>query len=193
VIDSKSEYRSGHGLRETHVALLRGVNVGRAKRIAMVDLRALVEGLGYGDVRTVLNSGNVVFTTSRAADDAAGRIEKAIAVKLGITARVTVIRGEELSAAVAANPLCDVADNPSRFLVAFLNEAAHRSHLKPLLEKDWTPEALAVGKRVAYLWCPQSILESPLHDAVSRALKDGVTMRNWATMTKLQALVEKQT
>jgi uncharacterized protein (DUF1697 family) len=175
---------------ETQIALLRGINVGRAKRIAMADLRKLVEGLGYGDVRTVLNSGNIVFTASRAAGDVAGRIEKAIIDKLGIAARVTVLSGKELAAAIKENPLGEIVDNPSRFLVAVLNDAAHRQRLTPLMEKDWKPEALAVGRRVAYLWCPQSILESPLHEAVCRALNDGVTMRNWATMTKLQALVE---
>jgi uncharacterized protein (DUF1697 family) len=51
----------------THVALLRGINVGKAKRVAMADLRALLEELGYADVRTLLNSGNVVFTAPRAA------------------------------------------------------------------------------------------------------------------------------
>src|SRR5436190_7614221 len=97
------------------VALLRGINVGRAKRVAMADLRALIEGLGYGDVRTLLNSGNVVFTAPRAApDNAAARIEKALATDLGVSARVTVLTAQELAEAVAANPLLEVADDFSR-------------------------------------------------------------------------------
>ena len=52
-------------MTDRRVALLRGINVGRAKRISMGDLRALFTGLGYGDVRTLLNSGNVVFTVAR--------------------------------------------------------------------------------------------------------------------------------
>ncbi len=56
------------------VALLRGINVGRANRVAMVDLRALFETMGYIDVRTLLNSGNVVFTSSRAASMTVGRL-----------------------------------------------------------------------------------------------------------------------
>jgi uncharacterized protein (DUF1697 family) len=64
------------------VALLRGINVGRAKRVAMADLRALVESLGYGDARTLLNSGNVVFAVPAAAKgDAASRIEKSLATR----------------------------------------------------------------------------------------------------------------
>jgi len=77
---------------ERRVALLRGINVGRAKRLAMADLRALVEDLGYGDVRTLLNSGNIIFTVPRTKrGDAAARIEKAIASRLGVSARVYVL------------------------------------------------------------------------------------------------------
>jgi uncharacterized protein (DUF1697 family) len=94
------------------VALLRGINVGRAKRVSMADLRALVENLGYGDVRTLLNSGNIVFTSPRAAPgDAAARIERALAAELGVAARVTVVTAAELAAAVSANPLLAVADD----------------------------------------------------------------------------------
>lgn len=172
------------------VALIRGINVGRAKRVAMADLRSLVENLGYRDVRTVLNSGNIVFTVPPGArDDAAIRIEHALASRLGITARVTVLTAAELTAAMGANPLGDIADNPSRLLVFVLTNPPDRSKLKPLLEQTWTPEAIAVGRRVAYLWCPAGILESPLAAAVGKTLGDAVTARNWATMAKLNALV----
>ena len=173
------------------VALIRGINVGRAKRVAMADLRVLVEGLGYRDVRTLLNSGNIVFTTPRTAPgDAAARIEKGMATKLGVTARVTVLTAAELAAAVAENPLLKVADNPSRLLVAVLNSAADRTKLAPLVKRDWAPEALAVGTRVAYLWCADGILTSRMLESVSRALGDAVTTRNWATVQKLHALAD---
>jgi uncharacterized protein (DUF1697 family) len=172
-----------------HVALIRGINVGRAKRVAMADLRALVEGLGYRDVRTLLNSGNVVFTASGAvAGNAAARIEKAMTTTLGVPARVTVLTAREVAAAVADNPLLEVAGDHSRLMVAFPNAAADRRRLTPLTTEDWTPEALAVGSRVAYLWCPDGAIASPLSEAVARILKDGVTTRNWATVTKLHAL-----
>lgn len=174
----------------THVALIRGINVGRAKRIAMADLRALVEDLGYRDVRTLLNSGNVIFTTPRAVRGAAdARIENAMSARLGISARVTVITAAELAAAVAKNPLGKLARDPSRMLVAVLRDPKDRSRLAPLTRQDWAPEALAIGPRVAYLWCPKGSLDGPLWAAVSRVLGDGVTTRNWATMTKLHALV----
>src|SRR6266496_1648635 len=84
-----------------HVALIRGINVGRAKRVAMADLRALVGDLGYGEVRTLLNSGNVVFTVPASArGDPAPRIEQAMTARLGISARVTVLTAAELAAVV---------------------------------------------------------------------------------------------
>jgi uncharacterized protein (DUF1697 family) len=174
-----------------HVALLRGINVGRAKRIAMADLRALVEGLGYGDVRTLLNSGNVVFTVPTAAKgDAASRIEKAIEAQLGVSSRVTVITAAELAAIVDENPLLEIADNPSRLLIAVLNDKLDRTRLEPLLKQDWAPDALAVGQRVAYMWCAGGLLESRLADTVGRMLRDAATTRNWATILKLHALTK---
>jgi uncharacterized protein (DUF1697 family) len=175
------------------VALLRGINVGRAKRVAMADLRALVGGLGYTDVRTLLNSGNVVFTAARGTPvQAATRIEKALTADLGVSARVTVLTAQELAEAVAENPLLKVADNHSRLLVAVLNDAADRTKLEPLAKQDWGSEALAVGTRVAYLWCPDGVLASRVGEAVNRALRDGVTARNWATVRKLHALAQDQ-
>jgi uncharacterized protein (DUF1697 family) len=170
------------------IALIRGINVGRAKRVAMADLRALVEGLGYGDVRTLLNSGNLVFSTRAAPGAAAARIEKALAADLGVTALVTVLTAADLAAIIAANPLLEVAVNPSRLLVAVLRNPGDRPKLEPLLKQNWAKERLALGSRVAYLWCPDSILASPLAGAVNRILGDAVTARNWATMLKLHAL-----
>jgi uncharacterized protein (DUF1697 family) len=176
-----------------YVALLRGINVGRAKRVAMADLRAVVEDLGYADVRTLLNSGNVVFTAPGPdAGDAGGRIEKALLQHLNIASRVTVLSNSELATAVAGNPLLGVAEDPSRLFVAFLADRADRGKLEPLTGRDWTPETVALGDRVAYIWCPAGMTESHVAQAVGRALGDAVTSRNWTTVTKLLALAESR-
>ena len=175
----------------THIALIRGINVGRAKRVAMADLRALLEELGHGDVQTLLNSGNVVFTArGAAAAAAASRIEEALLGKLGVPARVTVLSIAELTAAVADNPLIEVGNDPSRLLVSFLATPSDRTRLKALLAQDWAPEALALGPRVAYLWCPAGVLASNVARAVGSVLGDSVTTRNWATVTKLLSLAQ---
>jgi uncharacterized protein (DUF1697 family) len=176
---------------DTRVALLRGINVGSAKRVAMADLKKLFTSLGYGEVRTLLNSGNVAFTApGEKPADTAARTEKAIEARLGVATRVTVLTGKDVAAAVSDNPLASVADNPSRLLVMAPPDARALAKLKPLLAQRWTPEALALGPRVAYLWCADSIVDSPLWKAANRALENTGTARNMATMTKLLAMLE---
>jgi len=178
-------------MADTRVALLRGINVGRAKRLAMADLREVMERLGYGDVRTLLNSGNVVFTVPKAARaDPASRIEKALASRLGVATRVAVLTAAEVQAAVLDNPLGELADNPSRLQIMVLTDPARRAQLAPLLKERWAPEALALGKRVAYVWCPHGIIDSRLMAAVSCILGDAGTVRNMATMARIQGLIE---
>lgn len=173
-----------------HVALLRGINVGKAKRIAMADLRAVFVTLGFRDVRTLLNSGNVVFTfPGRAGKNLASTIEMAIAKQLGVTSRVTVLDAAELDTIVAKNPLLKVGTDHSRLMVSVLRTAEAVERVKPLLKRDWGADRLGTGERVAYMWCPNGILESELANALFKAVGDGVTTRNWATISRLHALI----
>ena len=175
-----------------HVALLRGINVGRAKRVAMADLRALLGRLGYRDVVTLLNSGNLAFTVPAGVrGDPAPRIEKAIADRLGVSSRVTVLTASELATIVGKKPFAGVADDPSRLLVFVLTNPADRAKIAPLARQDWAPEAFALGDRAAYVWCPEGILQSRAAQAVGRALGEATTSRNWATLTKLRALADQ--
>ena len=174
-----------------HVALLRGINVGRAKRVSMTELKALVEGLGYRDVRTLLNSGNVVFSTGVAPLTAAARIEKALTAETGVTARVTVFTANEIATVVNENPLLEVANNPSRLLITFLRDAKDRAQVAPLMKQKWGADVIALGTRVVYVWCANGILESSLTAAVAKALGDAGTARNWATVLKLDALTRQ--
>ncbi len=173
------------------LALIRGINLGKAKRVAMSDLRSLGEGLGFSDVCTVLNSGNIVFKAVSNSADAADRIRHALFARRGVQAEVFVLTGEEIETIVDENPLGDIADNPSRSLVAFLADLSYGKLLLPLLGRIWTPEAFALGKRVAYLWCPNGVTGSPVAKALAKALGNAVTIRNWATVIKIQAVLKK--
>lgn len=174
-----------------HIALFRGINVGKAKRIAMADLRALLESLGYTGVRTLLNSGNAVFHAPDATPEALSRrIHDAVKTSLGVDAHVIVKTAREMAASVEENALRDVAANPSRLLVAYTASAGALGEFKPLTKSDWSPGALHLGNHAAYLWCPDGILESALNVAVGRALGDRVTTRNWATVEKIHALLD---
>lgn len=176
-------------MSQCYVAFLRGINVGRAKRVAMADLRLLVEGLGYNGVRSLLNSGNVVFRAAgTGAAEAAARIEEALVLKLGVAARVFVLEHAELTAIVAANPLLDEATDHARLIVFLLGDALPREKLMLLANEDWGCERLALGERAAYVWCPEGILDSAPAKSLGKVLGDGTTSRNWNTLLKLQAL-----
>jgi uncharacterized protein (DUF1697 family) len=179
-----------HRDMQKQVALFRGINVGRAKRLAMADLRAVLEELGYRDVRTLLNSGNVVFTIPpKHKEDAAARIQTAVATKLGVSASVLTVSAGDFDTVVAENPLAKVATDPARFLVAFVRDPSVLAKFAPFIKQTPLPDVLAVGSQAAYLWCAEGILESKLLAAVHRLLREDVTTRNWATVLKLQALL----
>ena len=158
----------------------------------MADLRVLFEGLGFRDVRTLLNSGNVIFSApNKGRGDVLARIEKGLASKLGLTSPVTVLSGREVAAAVRNNPFSGVATNPSHLLVVVPRTRSDLGRLRPLLKERWAPEALALGSRVAYLWCANGVAKSPLWATVERALERSGTARNMATMTKLMTMVAR--
>ena len=176
--------------RDRCVALFRGINVGTAKRVAMADLRDVLEELGCTDVRTLLNSGNAVFTPPpRGSGNIAARIEKAVAGRLKVQSRVTVVTGKEIAEAIEKNPFPKAA-NLSRLLVLTMRDAKARAALATLAGKDWKPERLAIDGRFGYVWVPDGVNDSVLWAQVNRALGDGVTSRNMATMMKLQSLCE---
>jgi uncharacterized protein (DUF1697 family) len=174
----------------TYIALLRGINVGKAKRVAMADLRAAIESLGYTEVRTLLNSGNAVFTSRTVLrKNAADELRAVLLKKTGVSSRFTLRSASELDDAVRSNPLLDIANDHTRLFTAFIADLGDLARLKPLAKQQWKPEALALGPGVAYIWCPRGLLESKASEAVGKALGDGVTVRNWATVMKLAAMI----
>jgi uncharacterized protein (DUF1697 family) len=174
------------------IALIRGINVGRGKRVSMTDLRRLVTDLGHTNVRTLLNSGNVLFQTKHpnTAKLSAG-IEAAITAKCGFSAMVTVITASELASIIDENSLLKVAKDHARHLVGFVPHPKHLVPLRPMVKEIWTPDALAIGSRAAYLWCSTGILDSKLNLAFARKAGVSVTTRNWATVLKLQAAAQE--
>jgi uncharacterized protein (DUF1697 family) len=172
-----------------YIALLRGINVGRAKRVAMADLRKLVEGLGFTDVRSVLNSGNLVFGADALAPAAAAAaIEEALVLKLGVAARTLVLGSDELAAIIDENPLLEHATDHSRLLAFILAEPGLGRRVEPLCAQDWSPGAMALGRRAAYVWCPDGVLDSEAAASVGKQLGDATTARNWNTLSRLHAL-----
>ena len=176
----------------THVALLRGINLGSHKRVAMPALRALVASRGHTDVATYIASGNVVFSAG-GSGDLATDLEEAIAAELGVRCRVIVLTCGDLARVVADNPYPDEPD-PKRLHAVFLigeppeAQAALEKVRDKLGDKLGSDEARIVG-RTLYLHTPDGFGRSELAKELSkpRGPAEG-TARNWATVTKLLAL-----
>lgn len=172
------------------VALLRGVNVGKGPRVPMAEFKALLEGLGYTDVRTLLNSGNAVFaSTGKAAGKHAAAIATALAQQLGASPPVIVKSAEEWQRIVAACPQAPPEAEHSRYLVALGADAGALQSLAPLQAQVMPPEHFAITPQAAFLHCPQGISKSKLAEALLGKAGRQVTTRNWATVMKLAALL----
>jgi uncharacterized protein (DUF1697 family) len=186
----------------THVALLRGINVGGpSRRVAMADLRGVVESLGHTEVATYIQSGNVVFTSTEV-DSAklAAAMEAAIADRLGVRSPVVVLDRAEFAEAVAANPYPDEPDRkkvhavfraaqPGPDEVAAVAAAEERARAKG------SRDTATVLGRVVYLHLPDGMGRSELAVQLAKLPTKGVadgggTARNWATVLKVQAMLD---
>jgi uncharacterized protein (DUF1697 family) len=179
-----------------YAILIRGINVGTAKRVAMADLRALLEELGYTSVKTHLNSGNAVVTGPGDDDPAAqaARIEEALVARTGVSARVLVLTAEHLLAIVAAHPyaaeMAAVEKGGSRMMAHILFAAPDAATLAEHDPAEFDPGRAQLGDRVVYQWCPDGLMESPeLHAWATKNLGVEVTTRNWNTVAKLAELL----
>jgi uncharacterized protein (DUF1697 family) len=170
-----------------HVVFLRAVNVGGRNRIAMAQLRELLSGLGYGDARTHLQSGNVVCTAAETSpEQMALQIEGALETELGLVVRVLVRTRAELQRVVAENPLLEVADDHARLLVVFLSGEPDRTALSELTPADFEPDVFAFGEREIYAWYPDGVRTTRLSNTFwERRLGVAATGRNWNTVTRL--------
>jgi len=172
------------------VALLRGINVGRNKRVAMSDLRELLQGLGYTEVRTHLQSGNAVFTSASAATAGVARsIQQAVARDLGVESTVTVRTAADLTRIVASDPLLEVMTDSAKHLVGFLAGDPLPTAEGALAALDLGPDLVRLVGREVYLWCPRGVIDSAFSRvAWDRQLGVPVTMRNWNTVTRIAEL-----
>lgn len=171
------------------MALLRGINVGRAKPVGMTELRAVVETLGFTDVQTLLRSGNVVLSSKTAeTSDIASTLETAIERRFAMHVGVVVRTASELSAVVAANPIPEATAQGSNLHVMFLAQPlteAERDRLEPAA---FEPDVVRIGEREIYVWYRHGVSGSKTAEQLGRRIRTLVTDRNWNTVGKLVAL-----
>jgi uncharacterized protein (DUF1697 family) len=166
------------------VALLRGINLGSKRRVAMADLRDLMAELGYEDVRTVLQSGNIVYTGAKA--KARETLETALQDRYGFKVDVVLRTMEELHEVVNDEPFGDAVDNLTRYFVVFLPSKPNAAALKALEAQDFAPDTFKAGGRELYAWCPEGMQNSALMRALGKpGLAETATVRNMSTVKKL--------
>ena len=171
----------------THIVLLRGVNVGGNRKLAMSDLRTWAEGLGFAGVRTLLQSGNLLL--DHAGEGGAAleqRLESAVAAALGLSTDFIVRTPEEMEAVIAHNPFPEAAEaDPSRLLVTFLKQPpAAEAVAAVLAEAARQPEQVRADGREVYVVYPSGAGDSKL----KLNFRVPGTARNWNTVRKLAAM-----
>jgi uncharacterized protein (DUF1697 family) len=168
------------------VVLLRGINLGPRNRIAMPALREALSDAGFEDVRTYVQSGNVVLGSELSEEELVARCEEVISDSFGLDINVVSRTGDELADVVARNPLKAVAENPRRYQVSFLARQPDPEVVQRLMGLKAPEEDLEAIGRELYAWHPEGVARSKLWAALAdKRLGVSATARNWTTVTTL--------
>jgi uncharacterized protein (DUF1697 family) len=169
-----------------HVAMLRGINLGPRRRVPMAELRELLTEAGYANVRTYVQSGNIVLAGPAKAADVERSLTDLISDRFGFDVPVLVRSPAQLAAVVKANPLGGVADNEKRYVVTFLASKPSADVVRKLEGLASDSETLAVSGRELFTWHPEGQARSKLATALTgKALGVNATARNWTTVRTL--------
>ena len=169
-----------------HVAMLRGINLGAKRRVSMAELRVLLSEAGYDDVRTYVQSGNVVLSAASAAATVQSELAELISGRFGFDVPVVVRSRAQLAKVVAEDPFGEVVTEPKLYQVSFLDQALPAASERRLQDLGTETERIAVRDRHIYTWHPDGIARSKLASALAGS-KLGVTAtaRNWRTVLAL--------
>jgi uncharacterized protein (DUF1697 family) len=176
----------------TYIALLRGINVSGAKTIKMEELRLTFQKLGFENVTTYIQSGNVVFTASETAtSQLAAKIAEAIKTDFGFDVPVVVLTAAELQTIAKNNPLNDGTRDEAFLHVTFLAENPAAFNLSDIEAKKQGNEEIVISGKVVYLYCPHGYGKTKLTNTfLESKLKVPATTRNWKTTCELLRMAE---
>ena len=174
----------------TWIALLRGVG-GGIRPLPMRELVKALEGIGLKDVRTYIQSGNVIFSSAKSAARLAGEIESCIENKFGFHSRTFVLSVDELRRAAAGNPFPKADDEPKTLHLFFLAQPAKAAQLDAMNELKSKSEQFELTSKVLYFYAPEGFGISKLAVKVDRLLGVNTTARNWRTVGKLLELAKE--
>jgi uncharacterized protein (DUF1697 family) len=172
----------------TYIALLRGINLGGHKIVKMDQLRKTFEELGFADVKTYIQSGNVVFKApAQISAKLAKRIEEKILSQFGFPVPVVIKTAVEIGEVISSNPLLkEKGIDPAKLHVTFLACEPDKSALKALDATEVAPDQFRCSAQAVYLHCPNGYHATKLgNNVLEKMLKVGTTTRNWNTVNKL--------
>lgn len=173
------------------IVLLRGINLGPKRRVAMAELRTLLGEAGFENVRTYVQSGNIVLDSDAAPNQVEAKCAELISERFGFDVPVVVRTRDELAAVVAANPLQQVVTEPKRYQVSFLSSELDPARIEELNGVAVEPEALFVDSREIYAWHPDGVARSKLWNKLAgTGLGVTATARNWTTVTTLLEMAD---
>ena len=176
----------------TYIALFRGINVGGRNRLPMRDLVDLLRSIGLQDIRTYIQSGNVVFRSDAAdTSDLSQRIRAAVNESHGFTPHVLLLTLEEFETAMESNPYPEAVSEPKTLHLYFLTSRPGNPDLEALETIRSPSERFALHGTVFYLHAPEGIGRSRLAAGVEKALGVGATERNWRSVTAIMAMAKQ--
>ena len=176
----------------TYIALLRGINVGGKNILKMKDLVDLLEKQGAQQVKTYIQSGNVVFQSNKIPSHLSDQISQAIQQRFGFAPHVLVMDQAEFEKAIAENPFPEAVSNPSSLHIGFLARPPEHPNLDEL---DWLiseSEQYHLTEKIFYLYAPEGIGRSKLAASSEKLLGVPMTDRNWNTIMKISQLLESK-
>lgn len=175
----------------TYISMLRGINVSGQKKIRMEVLRSMYQALGFANVRTYVQSGNVLFESSeRSLENLTEKIQAQIEQEFGFLVYVFLRFPSDFQFLIDNNPFARESDqNPGRLMVTFFYQIPSKEHLDQLVIPDDSTDAYVLIKNALYLYCPDGYGRSKLsNNFFERKLKVPCTTRNWKTINSLNEL-----
>lgn len=175
----------------TYISILRGINVGGHRKIIMAELRKMYEQLGFCQVKSYIQSGNVVFESDKkmSSHELELLLEKRIMEVFGHEVPVLIRTSEEWDMAIKANPFLIEETNTDKLFITFLSQLPSSELKEELSSMDFSPDQLEIIDKCVYLLCERKYHETKMtHSLIERKLKVKATARNWKTTMKLKEM-----
>lgn len=174
----------------TYILLFRGINVGGNKVVKMETLRTVLNKAGFADVKTYIQSGNLVLTSNQTARRVGETVSTSFSTTFGFDSRVSVRNIDEWNCMIAKNPYPNASDNPKSLHAVILDDDPTDSALAEFASKAGESESFTLRNRILYLYTPDGFGTSKLALALDKVLKVPLTARNWRTVLTIQEMAK---